>query len=48
MFFHHVTAGNVKFLFFTESMTNFSSPAQALNFLYETRLYRGNVILDIE
>jgi len=28
-------------------MTNFSSPAQPLNFLHETRPYRGNAILEI-
>jgi len=47
MFFQHVTAGNVKFVVCSESMTNFSPPAQALNFLYETRRYLGNAILNI-
>jgi len=47
MFFQHVTAGNVNFVACTKSMTNFSSPAQPLNFLYETRLNRGNAISEI-
>jgi len=39
--FFHVTAGNVKFA--VSQLPN----SQPLNFLYETRLYRGNAILDI-
>jgi len=42
--FFHVTAGNVKFIVCSESMTNFCSSIQLL---YETRLCRGNAILEV-
>jgi len=47
MLFQHVTAGFVKFVVCSESVTNFLSPAQPRNFLYEKRPYRGNALVEI-